>query len=178
MSTYLITLDDIKNFKPISLNVNETKQLKPFILEAQEFELKEFLGDEFYLALVADFNASPSLATYGDLFNGVQYTYNGTTYENTGIKPMLIYYAYARYLNNANPIITANGIVQKNNSSSTPVSEKTIARLVNQATSGGKVYENRVVDYLVRKSSSYPLYDCITPSNRTGGLRISSVRKR
>lgn len=177
MSTYLITLDEIKAYKPISTNVNEIKQLKPFILEAQEFDLRPFLGDEFYIALLADFNASPSLSTYSDLFNGVDYVYNSDTYRNDGIKPMLIYYAYARYLNNAQSIITPNGIVSKSNDNSTPASDKTVARLVNQAFSGGKTYENRVLDYLVRNNADYPLYKCVKSTKRTGGLRISSIRK-
>ena len=51
--TKLITLADIQTLKPISANVNEVKQLNTYILEAQEFDLRPFLGDEFYLALVA-----------------------------------------------------------------------------------------------------------------------------
>ena len=175
--TKLITLADIQTLKPISANVNEVKQLNTYILEAQEFDLRPFLGDEFYLALIADFETSPSLSTYGDLFNGVDYVYNSDTYRNDGIKPMLIYYAYARYLNNAQSIITPNGIVSKENNNSTPVSEKTTARLVSQAMTGGKLYENRVLDYLVRNKQNYPLYKCLNPTKRTGGLRITSIRK-
>lgn len=175
--TKLITLADIQTLKPISANVNEVKQLNTYILEAQEFDLRPFLGDEFYLALIADFEASPSLSTYGDLFNGVDYVYNSDTYRNDGIKPMLIYYAYARYLNNAQAIITPNGVVSKNFNDSTPTSDKNVAKLVNQAFSGGKIYENRVLDYLVRNNEDYPLYKCVNPSKRTGGLRISSIRK-
>jgi len=126
-TTKLISLTDIQELKGISSNVNIVKQLNPFIIEAQEMELRPFLGDEFYLALLAD---APTFANYGDLFNGVDYTYNGHQYRNDGIKPMLIYYAYARYLNNAQSIITPNGIVSKENNNSTPVSEKTTARLV------------------------------------------------
>ena len=173
-TTKLISLTDIQELKGISSNVNIVKQLNPFIIEAQEMELRPFLGDEFYLALLAD---APTFANYGDLFNGVDYTYNGHQYRNDGIKPMLIYYAYARYLNNAQAIITPNGVVSKNFNDSTPTSDKNVAKLVNQAFSGGKIYENRVLDYLVRNSEDYPLYKCINSTKRTGGLRISSIRK-
>ena len=80
--SYLITLADIQALKPISVNINETKALKPFILEAQEFDLKPFMGDAFYIALMTDFDASPSLSTYSDLFNGSTYTYDGETYQH------------------------------------------------------------------------------------------------
>jgi len=48
----LITLANIQAVKSISLNVNESKQLTPYIQEAQNFDLRELLGDEFYLALL------------------------------------------------------------------------------------------------------------------------------
>jgi hypothetical protein len=173
--SYLITLADIQALKPISVNINETKALKPFILEAQEFDLKPFLGDAFYIALMTDFDASPSLSTYSDLFNGSTYTYNGETYQHEGIKNMLIYYAYARYINNAQTNVTPYGVVNKLTQDSEKVSEKTLARLVGQAVSGAKVYEQRVKEFLIRNLTSYPLYKCVTNNNRTGGLRISAI---
>lgn len=175
MATYLITLSDIQTLKPISANVNETKALKPFILEAQEFDLRPFLGDAFYLALIDDFNASPSLSTYSDLFNGVTYTYGSDTYQHDGLKAMLIYYAYARYLNNSQSTVTPNGVVSKLNDNSEKISDRALSRLVNQATSGAKVYENRVYDYLTRKSSTYPLWECYKSNKRTGGFRLGSI---
>ena len=177
MATYLITLSDIQALKPISSNVNEIKALKPFILEAQEFDLRPFLGDAFYLALIDDFNASPSLSTYSDLFNGVTYVYNSDTYQHDGLKAMLVYYTYARYLNNSQSIVTPNGVVSKLNNNSERISEKELARLVNQATSGAKVYENRVYDYLLRNNTTYTLWECYTKTKRTGGLRLTSIRK-
>ena len=55
ITTKLITLANIQDVKSISLNVNETKQLSPYILEAQNFDLRELLGDAFYLDLISDF---------------------------------------------------------------------------------------------------------------------------
>ena len=57
ITTKLITLANIQDVKSISLNVNETKQLSPYILEAQNFDLRELIGDAFYLDLIADFIA-------------------------------------------------------------------------------------------------------------------------
>lgn len=173
--SYLITLADIQALKPISSNVNELKALKPFILEAQEFDVRPFLGDEFWIDLVNDFDASPSLATYSDLFNGSTYVYSGVTYKHEGIKAMLIYYTYSRYLNNAQTSVTPFGVVQKLNDDSQQVPERTLTRLVSQAVSGAKVYEERVKDYIIRNASQYTLYKCISSNKRTGGLRISSV---
>lgn len=177
--TALITLADIRTFKAISSSLNALK-LDSEINEAQEFDLRPFLGDEFYLALISDFAASPSLATYSDLFNGSTYTYGSRTYQHDGLKAVLCYYAYARYLNNSNTNATAFGTVIKQNDDSEPISEKTLARLVGQAISGAKVFENRVLDFLSRNNANYPLWriSCSNVNNnKTGGLRISAVRK-
>jgi len=174
--TALITLADIRTFKAISSNLNSLK-LDSEINEAQEFDLRPILGDEFYLALINDFAASPSLTTYSDLFNGSTYVYSGNTYQHDGIKAMLCYYAYARYLNNSNTNATAYGTVIKLNQESEPVSEKTLSRLVGQAISGAKVFENRIRDFLTRNSADYPLWECSKDNQKTGGLRISAVRK-
>src|SRR5690554_260257 len=113
--TNLITISDIQAFKPISNNIDVSKKLNTFIREAQEFDLRPILGDEFYLAIVADFEASPSLVTYSDLFNGVTYTYGSNTYQHDGLKSVLVYYAYSRYLNDVQINQTAFGAVIKTN---------------------------------------------------------------
>ena len=90
---------------------------------------------------------------------------------------MLCYYAFSRYLNNSNTNATAFGTVIKQNDDSEPVSEKTLSRLVGQAISGAKIFENRIYDYLVRNSNTYPLFKCSIDNKKTGGLRVSAVRK-
>ena len=173
ITTQLITLANIQAVKSISLNVNESKQLTPYILEAQNFDLRELLGDAFYLDLVADFVASPSLADYSTLFNGGTYTYGSETYHLDGIKLFLIYCTYARYLANSSVIATATGLVHKTNQYSDKVEEKTISRLVSQARSGATFVENNVKEYLSRYSSTYPLYKC--EKQKSTGFKIRNI---
>ena len=110
ITTKLITLANIQAVKSISLNINESKQLNPYILEAQNFDLRELLGDTFYLDLIADFIALPSLTKYSLLFNGGEYTYQNEKYYVDGIKQFLVYSTYARYVVNSGVISTATGI--------------------------------------------------------------------
>lgn len=174
-SAQIVTLQDIVEFKPISLNVNQAKALNPFILEAQEFDIRSILGDEFYLAILADL---PTLANYGDLVNGVQYTYDGKLYETKGIKACLIYYSYARYLANANQTSTPSGMVSKTNDYSDPISEKTLARLIQQARSGAIHFQEQFIDYLNRNESNYPLWKnkCTKKLNKAS-IKIKSISK-
>lgn len=175
-SPQIITLQDIIDFKPISINVNQAKALNPFILEAQEFDIRSILGDSFYLAILDDL---PALANYGDLVNGVQYTFEGNLYETKGIKACLIYYSYARYLANANQVSTPSGMVSKTNDYSDPTSEKTLSRLIQQARSGAIHFQEQFIDYLNRNESLYPLWknNCKKPINK-GSIKIKSIAKR
>lgn len=175
ITTKLITLSDITSVKSISLNVNEVKQLTPHILEAQNFDLRQFLGDELYLDLIADYVSSPSLVLYADLFNGGSYNYGGQTYYNDGLKMFLIYSTYARYTANSNIISTATGFVQKTNEYSDGISEKTISRLITQARSGAESCENSIRYFLQRNSSIYPLYKCNKQNKTTNGFTIRRV---
>ena len=111
--TLLISRDDIVEYRSISANLNTTKKLSPYILEAQKVDIKNLLGNALYNALVTDYEASPSLATYSNLFNGSSWECGNKTYKHDGIKVVLIYFAYARYLINSPFESTAFGTVVK-----------------------------------------------------------------
>lgn len=175
--TALITINQIRAVKSISLNTNEVAQLTPQILEAQDFDLRPILGDEFYFALIEDFEASPSLEVYADLFNGCTYTFDGKQYTHEGIKAFLIYSTYARYTANSSVIATATGFVHKNNQYSEQVSEKTISRLVEQARSGAQVHLDRITLYLDRNNELYPLWkvNCKQNKRYVAGAKIRQI---
>jgi hypothetical protein len=168
ITTQLITLADIRAIKSIALNIQQEKELTPYVLEAQNFDLAKFLGFEFYYDLIQDFATSPSLSDYSLLFNGGQYTHEGKTYYLNGVKNLTIYYAYRRYVNNSNVIATPTGFVHKTNQHSESVSEKTIARLVDNAQSSASFVEDNIKQYLDRKKADYPLWGgCKAMNNRT-----------
>lgn len=170
----LLTLSQLQQFKSLTSNLNVAKSLEPYILEAEQFDLRPFLGDDLYLDLVADFEASPSLETYSDLYNGSQYTYNDRSYQHDGIVSVLAYFTYSRYIANANIHSTKHGVVQKNTEFSEPASEKTIARLIGQAKSGAVAYQERVRLYLNHHSDSIPLWYG-SGKRRKGQIRIHAI---
>lgn len=172
--TELITLAQLQQYKGITSNIDTAKALTPYIIEAQELDLRPFLSDEFYLDLLDDFEASPSLTVYSDLYNGVNYTYNSRTYRNDGLVTLLVHYTYARYLNYANVHNTRYGFVQKTNEFSENISEATRARMIAQAKSQAVVYQERVKDYLDRNRTLYPLWKTGI-NRRQGGIKLIAV---
>ena len=170
----LLSLDDIQSFKSLSSSINEAKALLPFVQEAEEFDIVPFLGQELFNALKTDFEASPSLATYADLFNGSTYTYSDRSYTHQGIKAVLAYYSYARYVANSNTVSTKYGLVVKENEFSSPVSEKTLARRISQAQSGAAVYQERVRLYLIHHVDDFPLWHG-SRARKKGQVRLTSI---
>jgi hypothetical protein len=154
----MININDIKLYKSISININTIKELDPFILEAQDFDLRAFMGESFYLDFIDDFFASPSLVKYSDLWNGQEYEHGGYRYKHEGLKAILIHHSYARFLSHANITSTPYGIVSKTNQYSEKADEKTMSRLIQQARSSASVFEERVEKYLNWYSSDFPLW--------------------
>ncbi len=171
----LITATDIATLYPISGNINEQKAVDPFIIQAQEFDLKPFLGDPFFLAI---YNELPNFTTYSDLWNGSTYQWNGYDYIHAGLKSYLISCAYARYLVKANSTATPFGIVQKETPYSSPTDPKILAMNIQQVKSASVGYLSQVEDFLFRNWNDYPLYRLNRKdSSAKTSISISSIKK-
>lgn len=171
----LITLTDVQTLFPISSNINEEKALNPFILQAQEFDLKPFLGDPFFLAV---YNDAPDFNIYGDLWNGCEYQWNTHTYSHAGLKSFLIASAYARYLVKANSTSTPYGIVQKETPYSSPTDSKVLALNIQQTKSVAVGYMAQVESYICRNSELFPLWQigCFT-GKKSGSISINRIKR-
>jgi hypothetical protein len=172
VDTILITKEDFKSIRKISTNVDLSK-LNPYILEAQELDLKPILGQELYYDLIEDFNESPSLVKYYDLFHGSSYTCGSSKRTHNGLIPVLCYFAYSRYALDAGITNTASGFKQKNSDYSENISEKSISRISDQARSAGAAYMNEVIEFLNNNKAEYPIWKCTNSNNRT--TRITAI---
>jgi len=173
----LIDLNDIVELKPLSMNLNQAKALDPYILEAQEFEIRAILGDPLFLKIIEESPNFPD-PEIEKLFNGCEYTFEGNQYKHEGIKASLIYFTYARYLANANQTNTAFGLVQKKNDYSEHVSEKQLSIKIQQAKSGAIAYQNQYVLFLNRFPENYPLWNITcNPKKKKTSIRIRPIQK-
>lgn len=171
---YLITTEDFKAYRQITDNQLASK-IDPYIKEAQFIDLREALGDALYYDLVN--NSGNSI--YQTLIDGSTYVdTQGYTVSHEGLKPVLVYFAYARYIENSGSHDSAYGQVTKRNEHSDPISEKTLARKVTNARSTAKAYLNDVIKYLNVNFEDYPLWrvSC-SPSggDPSGGIKITAV---
>lgn len=153
----LISLEDFKPYKFLTKNLSTVKNLDPFINEAQEFDLKQLLGRELFIDILEDY---PDLNTYADLYNGKSYTYSGKKYRHYGLKPLLVYFTYARYLPGSNAHSTEYGMMKKKSEDSEPISDAEIARQISQAREGALSYWQDVKFFLNHYASTYTLWKC------------------
>lgn len=176
----LIDINDIVALKPMSLNTDVSKKLTFCIEEAQKYDIMPFLGDTLYILLEADYNStSPEFTQqiYADLFNGCDYVEGNETLRQGGVKSMLIYYSYARYLQNSKTNPTAFGVVEKINDHSTGIEEKTLARLINNSIALAEAEKSKVDLFLRYKSTDYPnwVYANKYLTKAPSGLKITAI---
>tara|TARA_R110000803_G_scaffold149081_7_gene214550 strand:- start:647 stop:1171 length:525 start_codon:yes stop_codon:yes gene_type:complete len=169
----LVTRHDFaKNNRIISTSTFNQNVLNQHISDAQFIDVQKLLGLDFYNEIVRN----PTSTANATLLDGGDYTYNGITYTNVGLRSVIVFYAYGRYVMFGSQTDTPFGLVQKQGQNSTEVDfgqKKTVSKM-NQQTAF--VYWENVRLFLDRKESEYSLWkdNCLT-SNRL--FRISKISR-
>jgi len=176
--TALITKAQFDDFKLITANIAPGK-FASYLREAQEFDLQPLLGVELYIDLLDSAVNSPQYGDYEDLMLGSTYAgpKSDRKFKHEGVVAVLSYYIYSRYLMDAGVNSTPFGVVQKTNDFSQPTSDKTIARKISQAQSGGKAYWEGVQRYIIdNKTLTFlNLYRCAKTNTTGQGVKITAV---
>ena len=167
----LIQIEDFDGFRDISNNINELKRLDPFILEAQRYDLKNLLAFQLY----HDFFANLTNQNYIDLLNGKDYIYNDVTVTYDGMKPFIIYSAYARALSQQPYHFTKGGIVKKKVDESTPIAGSELQALINQSRDNAKGEAIAIQEYLCHNSDDYEFSTYANTERVGGGISISGI---
>lgn len=110
----LINKTDVEKRVQVGIGYND-KNFQQFTREAQEFDLKPLLCEDFYMSLF-----SLSDADKEKIFNGGEYEYNTKTYTYWGLSDVLSYFTYARFLMKSPIVSTTHGIVKKKTPESEP----------------------------------------------------------
>lgn len=151
----LLTKEDIQEYKTLTNNIDESERLFPHIREAQKFDLQPLLGKQLYF----DFIKNVADANYQDLLNGVEYQdEDDVTVMFEGVKPVLVYYAYARLIQRYASDVTRYGVVKKFTEESEHATQKEVQELVNNARSGAIAYHPDLFDYLDKHKDDFPLW--------------------
>lgn len=173
-----------QRFEDISLNI-KPERLNVFISKAQELDLKPFLGYALYFDLLKHFNDDGTLQNdapqpYKDLMNGAEYLdKRGHIVLYQGLGPLMVYFTFARFIEDDAVHYTATGPVIKQRESGNSLTAADITKLVEQQRSTANAYANEAERFLRDHQSDFPLwrYNPKNKSARQAGPRIRGVDK-
>jgi len=181
---YLINQANFQQYEDIAVNI-KPERLKAFIKKAQELDLKPFLGYALYYDLFNQFNEDGTLKddapqAYKDLVNGAEYLDDyGNIVLYEGLAPMMVYFTFARFIENDAVHYTPTGPVIKRHENGDTLSSPEIVKLVQQKRSIANAYANDVEQFLRDHRPDFPLwrYNARNKSSRQAGPRIRGIDK-
>jgi hypothetical protein len=181
---YLINQTTFQQYEDITVNI-KPERLKVFIKKAQELDLKPFLGHALYYDFLSHFNEDGTLQddapqAYKDLLNGTEYLDDyGHIVLYEGLAPTMVYFTFARFIENDAVHYTATGPVIKRHENGDALSSPEVVKLVQQQRSIANAYANDIEKFLWDNKADFPLwrYNAKNKSSRQAGPRIRGIDK-
>lgn len=156
----LVNRNDVSKYKQISQTVYDDV-FDAIVLETQIQDIAELLGERLFNDILQNPNS------YTDLLDGGTYTYKSVTYINYGLRAVISYYFYARYMMFGSVIDTPFSAIEKlEGAESRPVSDKTKRDLYQLNRDSAFAIWKSVENYLIRTENAlYENCDCENPKN-------------
>lgn len=156
-----------------AISPNNQAKYNQLATEVEENELRSLLG----VALLQDIQDAPTSADNATLLDGGTFTdYNGNTLRFRGLRQVLAYLNYSRYIGESFVNDTFTGMVQKTRPDSELLSEGTMKRLQNENRAIAMTEWELIKRYLDDNTDLYPKWgDSATKKPFTP--RIIGVRK-
>ena len=141
-----VTRHDISVFTAANGSIDNDKLL-PFINQAQDIHIQNYLGTDLYNKIQADIVAGTLADPYLSLLNDY-------------IKDMLLHWSMVEYLPYAGVNIANGGIYTKNPENSTALTKEHVDYLIQKSESTAQFYTRRFIDYMQSgiAPSNFPEY--------------------
>lgn len=125
--------------------------------EVESCELVKLLG----LPLLQAIQSDPEIESFGIVLTGGEYVdCNGNTIKFKGLKFIIAYLNYSKYIGESFVSDTYGGMVRKNTDESTPLSSGDIKRLQSSAREIAMMEWELLKEYLTINKESYPIWSC------------------
>lgn len=170
MTNLIDRTDFASNNRKISQSGFNSGTLDQHISDAQFVDVQKLMGLDFFNDMIRNYT-DPN---YQALLNEGSYTYNSTTYTNVGLKSVIVFYAYARYVLMGSQTDTPFGYVEKTTTDSARVSDGGKKNMYKENQNIAFNYWENVRNFLDRNSSDYPLWksNCFV---KRGTFRVSKI---
>lgn len=138
----------------VAIGYNET-DFNKFITEAQDFDLKKLMCEEFYYDLMTNKDDEP----YLKLIQGGDYQYNDRTYSFRGLEDVIAYFTYARFVLECNYNSTSHGYTIKKTPHSEPVPLEEKRSMYYKYKKDANTLMDDVVKFIERTISDFPTWN-------------------
>lgn len=166
----LINKSDFAKYNMVSKGV-ESSRLDTFIGEAQFIDLKCAIGDALYYDVLSNIN-NPD---YQNLIKGSTFTASdGIEKEQYGLKAVLVYFSWSRYILKSAVVDTSFSVVQKTNTWSEPIGQSTKRDIRDESRQIAFKHWEIVKEYL--EVSNFPAWrklGCSKKSNKNCKTKIT-----
>lgn len=165
MPILLINKAKVAEKLQVAIGYSDT-EFNAFINEAQEFDFKPLVQEDFYFDLLA----KKEQPEYVKLIDGRTYIYNGRAYNFQGIATVLSYFAFARFKLNSSAVSTSHGFVIKTTPNSEPLSLAERKNDYYEKQRQANLMMEDVVKFIERNIANYPSWNassnCSSASNK------------
>ena len=172
MAALLISKAEVASKLQVAIGY-DSKEYETFINEAQEFDLKPLVSENFYFDLLA----KKTQAKYLKLIAGGSYQFENRTYNFQGLSGVLAYFSYARFLMSSSAVSTSHGMVVKTTPNSTPLSLDERKNFYYKKREEANALMTDVVKFIERNIVDYPSWNeninsCNSPRLFSGKTKI------
>jgi len=167
----LITYREQQTIKSIA--IDDTAKYNELVIEAQEFELKKALSEPLYNDMLDNIYDEK----YQKLLNGDSWISEGNKYTHKGMKFVLAYLVYSRWIRRAHVIDSYTGLVQQRSDYAEHISEGTIKQLSSDAYEVAINALNETIAYIKFYQNLYDKYICANSESKYRNPRIWNIRR-
>lgn len=159
----IINKSDFVGRVDLPANLSDIKKLNPHIQHAEDFDLRNLMGDRYFYHFISWFNTDGTLKTDApddvkNMFNGSVYEVDTVEWSNPGIKPVLVYFSAARLIKGIDLTVTPQSFATKTNEFSEQVSASRRNQQANEYENQAIAYWNQIRIYLGHNREDYPVY--------------------
>ena len=148
----LIDKVTVEKYLQIAIGYSTT-EFERFIREAQEFDLKPLLCEDFYFDLLKNKETDPH-----KIITGQEYAHEEKTYYHEGLEAVLSYFTYARFILKSSVVSTSHGFVQKTTPNSQPIGHAEKKDIYYTSRQDANTLFEAVAKYMDRNDINYK--DC------------------
>lgn len=152
----LITKSDLISAS-LELSENITDEsINGWIKEVELFDLRQLLNNQsFYTLLIKEANKQPVADAYVKILEPYEYRIGDDFYSHRGLKEVLVYLTYARFIRTGNVKSSPSGLVTKDDINTIPVSQEQLSHLYNMYKKQAHILFNDLEFYLEKFVPEY-----------------------